>query len=49
MINIPYPKITARDPVGQVAELKSYLHQLVDQLNYQLRELEKNQDKEGKR
>ena len=48
MINIPYPKITARDPAGQVAELKSYIYQLVDQLNYQLRELEKNQNKEAK-
>lgn len=46
MMNLPYPKISAPDPSGQLAELKSYIYQLVDQLNYQLRELEK-QSKEG--
>lgn len=45
-MNLPYPKITARDPAGQVAELKSYLYQLIDQLNYQLQLLEKNAKKE---
>ena len=44
MTNLPYPKITATDPVRQVAELKSYLYQLVDQLNYQLMELEKKKE-----
>lgn len=47
MMNLPYPKITATDPAGQVAQLKSYLYQLIDQLNYQLQLLEKNTKKEG--
>lgn len=46
MTNLPYPKISATTPAGQVAELKSYLYQLIDQLNYTLKELEK-QKKEG--
>lgn len=46
MMNLPYPKITAPDPAGQVAQMKSYLYQLIDQLNYQLQQLEKNTKKE---
>lgn len=33
---IRYPNITGRTPEEQIAQLKSYLHQLVDQLNYML-------------
>lgn len=33
---IRYPKITGRTPEEQIAQLKSYLYQLVDQLNYML-------------
>lgn len=46
MVNLPYPKITSTTPAGQVAELKSYLYQLIEQLNYQLQQLENNQKKE---
>ena len=35
-INIRYPNITALNEREQVAQIKSYLHQLVDQLNYGL-------------
>ena len=47
MKNLPYPNITAGDPRAQVEQLKSYLYQLVDQLNYALNQLEKAQNKEG--
>ena len=47
MMDLPYPKITATDPAGQIAQLKSYLYQLIGQLNYQLQQLEKNTKKEG--
>lgn len=33
---IRYPNITGRTPEEQIAQLKSYLYQLVDQLNYML-------------
>ena len=35
-INIRYPNITALSEKEQLAQVKSYLHQLVDQLNYAL-------------
>lgn len=35
-INIRYPNITAQSEKEQLAQVKSYLHQLVDQLNYAL-------------
>ena len=35
MSGFRYPAVTAKDPIGQLAQLKSYLHQLVDQLNKQ--------------
>lgn len=35
-INIRYPNITAQTEKEQLAQVKSYLHQLVDQLNYAL-------------
>ena len=35
-INIRYPNITATSEKEQLAQVKSYLHQLVDQLNYAL-------------
>ena len=35
-INIRYPSITALSEKEQLAQVKSYLHQLVDQLNYAL-------------
>ena len=34
--NIRYPNITALKENEQIAQIKSYLHQLVDQLNYEL-------------
>lgn len=33
-INIRYPNITAGSEKEQMAQMRSYLHQLVDQLNY---------------
>ena len=33
---IRYPNITGRTPEEQISQLKSYLYQLVDQLNYML-------------
>lgn len=47
MKNLPYPSVTSGSPQNQVEEIKRYLHQLVDELNYQLNQLEKNQSKEG--
>ena len=35
-INIRYPNITAQSEKEQLTQVKSYLHQLVDQLNYAL-------------
>ena len=34
--NIRYPNITGSTPSEQLTQVKSYLHQLVDQLNYAL-------------
>jgi hypothetical protein len=34
--NIRYPNITASTPMEQLVQIKSYLHQLVEQLNYAL-------------
>ena len=35
-INIRYPNITALNEREQIAQIRSYLHQLVEQLNYAL-------------
>ena len=35
-VNIRYPNITGRSEKEQLAQVKSYLHQLVEQLNYAL-------------
>lgn len=35
-INIRYPNITSINEKEQIAQIRSYLHQLVDQLNYAL-------------
>ena len=37
-----YPVITGEDPRQQLQQLKSYLFQLVDQLNYALEQLERS-------
>lgn len=42
---IRYPNITGKTPEEKIAQLQSYLHQLVDQLNYLLSE--KNSKREG--
>lgn len=34
MIDIRFPNITAKDEAGQLLQVKSYLHQLVEQLNW---------------
>ena len=38
--NIRYPNITAADETGQLLQVKSYLHQLVEQLNWALQNTE---------
>lgn len=35
-IDIRFPNITAKDEAGQLTQVKSYLHQLVEQLNWAL-------------
>lgn len=46
MIQIPYPNIPEGRPEEQIRQMKSWLYQLTDQLNYALRQLEQ-QKKEG--
>lgn len=41
MINIRYPNITGRTPEEKMTQMESYLRQLVNELNWALRELEK--------
>lgn len=43
MTNLPYPNITGGTPQEQVQQLRSYLYQLVDQLNYTIKQLEKKE------
>lgn len=38
-VNIRYPNITGLSEKEQLAQIKSYLHQLVEQLNYALQTL----------
>ena len=37
---IRYPNITAKTTEEQIVQIKSYLHQLVDQLNWELSVIE---------
>lgn len=39
-MDIRYPNITAKDSEAQLLQVKSYLHQLVDQLNWALKNVE---------
>ena len=39
-IDIRFPNITAKDEAGQLTQVKSYLHQLVEQLNWALNTVE---------
>lgn len=41
-MNIRYPKITGRTPEEKVAQMESWLRQLVDQLNWALSQLEQS-------
>jgi len=41
MMEIRYPRITGRTEAEKIRQLESYLRTLVDQLNYALKELEK--------
>ena len=43
MIPIRFPNITANDEAGQLLQVKNYLYQLVEQLNWGLNEVEKAQ------
>lgn len=45
MIKLPYPNIPDGRPEEQIRQLKSYLYQLTDKLNYVIQQLE-NQKKE---
>ena len=42
MMGFRYPNITGDDPRKKLEQLKSYLFQLVDQLNYTLEQLERS-------
>ena len=46
MIDIRLPNITADTEAEQIAQIKSYLHQLVQQLNWALSVLESGQARE---
>lgn len=46
MIDIKYPNIQDGKPEDQIRQIKSYLYQLADMLNYAISQLEKN-EKEG--
>lgn len=48
MMNIRYPSITGKTPQEQLEQMKSYLHQLADQLNWALSVLEKQNSKEDR-
>lgn len=39
-IDIRYPNITAKDEAGQITQVRSYLHQLVEQLNWAINNIE---------
>ena len=41
-VNLRFPNITAGTEKEQLTQIKSYLHQLVDQLNYTLEQLERS-------
>lgn len=43
MIDIRFPNITAKDEAGQIQQVRSYLHQLVEQLNWALNTVESAQ------
>lgn len=43
-MNIRYPKITGRTPEEKIAQMESFLRQLVDQLNWMLLQMEKDQN-----
>lgn len=43
MMNIRFPNITGKTEAEQLAQVKSYLHQLVEQLNWAFNTIEKNQ------
>ncbi len=45
MTNLPYPSITGTNPQEQIQQLRSYLYQLVDMLNYTLAQLDKKEEK----
>jgi len=47
MIDIRLPNITADSEAEQIAQIKSYLHQLVQQLNWALSVLESGQAHEN--
>lgn len=42
MINLRYPNITGSNPTEQMAQMRSYLHQLVDQLQWAMGNIESN-------
>lgn len=44
MTDIRYPNITGRTPEEQITQLKGYLYSLAEQLNFQLRTLERENE-----
>ena len=48
MINLRYPNINGRTEEEQLTQVKSYLHQLVQELNWVLNTIETANNKENK-
>lgn len=46
-MNIRFPNITGATEAEQIAQIKSYLHQLAEQLNWALSVLESGQEGEN--
>lgn len=46
-VQIRYPSITAAEPRQQLEEIRSYLYQLADQLNYILSRKEESHERQA--
>ena len=44
MNKLPYPKINGNTPTEQLAQLRSYLFELIDQLNYLIGQIEAKEE-----
>lgn len=48
MLNLEYPSLKGKTEAEQIAEIRRYLFQMVDALNYIINDLESKIDKGGK-